>query len=88
MHFFREMVHSPALHDSFTQSSSTWQLQKPNEEPSRSRQAAWQKPLGRPGAFTHLPPRLHSASVAQGRAGQRVRRVFLCDGQRGHSRKH
>ena len=63
------MVHSPALQDSWAQSTSTWQLQKPNDEPSRRRHTPEQYPLGKPGCFTHAPPRLHSESVAQGRAG-------------------
>jgi hypothetical protein len=63
------MLHSPALHVSCAQSSSTWQLQKPFSSPSSTAHLPAQYPLGWPGAFTHVPPRRHSASVAHGNAG-------------------
>ena len=69
MHFFREMVHSPALQDSCAQSTSTWQLQKPKVAPSRSRHTPEQNPVAPPPDFMHVPPRLQSLSSVQDRAG-------------------
>lgn len=63
------MVHSPMLQLSVAQSSFTWQLQKPNDEPSRKMHWPAHDPVGWPTSFTQVPPRWQSVSEAQGREG-------------------
>jgi hypothetical protein len=67
-HGLRLMLHCPALHVSCAQSESTRQVQKPFSSPSSTAHFPAQYPFGMPGALTHVPPRLHSSSVAHGSA--------------------
>src|SRR5262245_40855684 len=64
-HFFREMLHSPALQLSCAQSESTRQVQQPWPSPSPTAHLPAHVPIERPVGITHVPPCGQSMSFMQ-----------------------